>query len=222
MSTSRGPIRSLSTPHLLIAGSPLPLRTCVAERVPPACPFSGSRGVNSGHSRHPVPSTRRSALAQLSPLIVTRSSKLGLTGHQVTIVSESGTHRRSYASGGTVDQRSHQPTGSQSSQQSPGSSYAGSPTAPAIRRRRPGMREQGWSRSGPPATGRAKSVPDAAVTHGVQRGVTGTPIVTPHYGPWPVIAGQGQFLLVWRVKDSNLGRHQPTDLQIVFTHASGL
>ena len=28
-------------------------------------------------------------------------------------------------------------------------------------------------------------------------------------------AGQGLFLLVWRVKDSNLGRHQPTDLQSV-------
>ena len=75
------------------------------------------------------------------------------------------------------------------------------------------MREQGWSRSSPPATARAKSVPDAAVTNGVQRGATGTPTVTPQYSPWPVIAAQGSFLLVWRVKDSNLGRHQPTDLQ---------
>ncbi len=28
-----------------------------------------------------------------------------------------------------------------------------------------------------------------------------------------VYAGQGPIWLVWRVKDSNLGRHQPTDLQ---------
>jgi hypothetical protein len=75
------------------------------------------------------------------------------------------------------------------------------------------MRERGASRSSPPATGRAKSVPDTAVTHGVQRGATGTPIVTPRRRPRPVIAGQESFLLVWRVKDSNLGRHQPTDLQ---------
>ena len=75
------------------------------------------------------------------------------------------------------------------------------------------MREQGWSWSSPPATARARSVPDAAVTTGVQRGATGTLTVTPQYSPWPVIAGQGSFLLVWRVKDSNLGRHQPTDLQ---------
>jgi hypothetical protein len=46
------------------------------------------------------------------------------------------------------------------------------------------MRERGWNRSSPPATGRAKSLPDAAVTNGVQRGATGTPTVTPHYGPW--------------------------------------
>jgi len=31
--------------------------------------------------------------------------------------------------------------------------------------------------------------------------------------PDHVGAGQGPFPLVWRVKDSNLGRHQPTDLQ---------
>ncbi len=31
--------------------------------------------------------------------------------------------------------------------------------------------------------------------------------------PDRVDAGQGFFMLVWRVKDSNLGRHQPTDLQ---------
>jgi hypothetical protein len=52
----------------------------------------------------------------------------------------------------------------------------------------------------------------------MQRGTTGTPTVTPHYGPWPVIAGQGPFLLVWRVKDSNLGRHQPTDLPSIAVH----
>jgi hypothetical protein len=69
--------------------------------------------------------------------------------------------------------------------------------------------------SNPRATSRAKYVPDAAVTHGVQRGATGTPIVTPERTPRPVIAGQRLFLLVWRVKDSNLGRHQPTDLQPV-------
>ncbi len=56
-------------------------------------------------------------------------------------------------------------------------------------------------------------MPDTAVTNGVQRAATGTPIVTPRRSPQPVIAGQGLFLLVWRVKDSNLGRHQPTDLQ---------
>jgi WD40 repeat protein len=77
------------------------------------------------------------------------------------------------------------------------------------------MRERGASRSSPPATGRAKSVPDAAVTNGVQRAATGTPTVTPRRNPSPVIAGQGLFLLVWRVKDSNLGRHQPTDLQSI-------
>ena len=63
------------------------------------------------------------------------------------------------------------------------------------------------------ATDRAKYVPDVAATDGVQRVATGTPIVTSRRTPRPVISGQGPYLLVWRVKDSNLGRHQPTDLQ---------
>jgi hypothetical protein len=70
------------------------------------------------------------------------------------------------------------------------------------------MRERGTSRSSPPATGRAKSVPDAAGSHGdTDRRTQQT--------PQPVLAGQGLFLQVWRVKDSNLGRHQPADLQTV-------
>jgi hypothetical protein len=60
-----------------------PLRTwtsCLAERVPSAWPFSGSRGVNSGHSPHLQPGTRRSALVHVSTLIAARSSKLGFRG----------------------------------------------------------------------------------------------------------------------------------------------
>jgi hypothetical protein len=44
------------------------------------------------------------------------------------------------------------------------------------------MRERGASRSSPPAA-RAKSVPDTAVTNGVQRAATGTPTVTPRRDP---------------------------------------
>jgi len=61
--------------------------------------------------------------------------------------------------------------------------------------RRPGMREQGASRSSPPATGRAKSVPDTTATHGVQRGATETQPVAPRPRARPVIAGQTPFLL---------------------------
>ena len=106
------------------------------------------------------------------------------------------------------------PTGSPSPQGSPGSSYVGSPAsraplAASLRdgasatldpgdptQRQPGMRERGASRSSPPATGRAKSVPDTAVTHEVQRGATGTTQpVAPRPRPRPVIAGQGPFVL---------------------------
>lgn len=45
------------------------------------------------------------------------------------------------------------------------------------------MNVQGVNRSSPSTTGRAKSVPDAAVFDGVQRGATGTPTVTPQYSP---------------------------------------
>ena len=61
--------------------------------------------------------------------------------------------------------------------------------------KRPGMRERGASRSSPPATGRAKSMPDTAATNGVQRGARGTPIVTSRRSPQPIIAGQRLFLL---------------------------
>jgi len=44
------------------------------------------------------------------------------------------------------------------------------------------------------ATGRAKYVPDAAVTDGVQREATGTPSVTPRRWSRPVIPAQGPFL----------------------------
>jgi hypothetical protein len=44
------------------------------------------------------------------------------------------------------------------------------------------------------ATGRAKYVPDAAVTDGVHREATGTPSVTPRRWPRPVIPGHGPFL----------------------------
>lgn len=52
----------------------------LAGHVPPACPFPGPRGVNSGHSRHLSVCSRRSALVQVSTVIVARSSKLGLAG----------------------------------------------------------------------------------------------------------------------------------------------
>jgi hypothetical protein len=63
------------------------------------------------------------------------------------------------------------------------------------------------------ATGRAKYVPDAAVTDGVQRGATGTPIVAPRRSVPTSHPRSGTIPTAWRVKDSNLGRHQPTDLQ---------
>ncbi len=70
--------------HICIISGPLPsfakdedLR-CLAERVPSACPFSGSRGVNSGHSRHLFASTRRSAYCRSAHLIVARSPKLAM------------------------------------------------------------------------------------------------------------------------------------------------
>jgi hypothetical protein len=44
----------------------------------PACPFSRSRGVNSGHSCHVPTLTRRSALALVRTLIAARSSKLAM------------------------------------------------------------------------------------------------------------------------------------------------
>jgi hypothetical protein len=47
----------------------------------------------------------------------------------------------------------------------------------------------------PPATGRAKSVPDVAVTNRAQREVTGTLTVTPRRRLRSVIAGQTPFLL---------------------------
>src|SRR4051812_27711019 len=76
------------------------------------------------------------------------------------------------------------------------------------------MRERGASRSSPPPTDRAQSVPaDIAVAKGVQRAATGTPIVTSRRRPQACHRRPGLFLLVWRVKDSNLERHQPTDLQ---------
>jgi hypothetical protein len=71
----------------------------------------------------------------------------------------------------------------------------------------------GTSRSSPPATGRAKSVPDTAVINGVQQGTTGTPIVTSQRRPPTCHRRPGAISPAWRVKDSNLGRHQPTDLQ---------
>ena len=46
--------------------------------VPPTCPFSGSRGVNSGHSCHFSAYTCRSALVQVRPLIAARPSKLAM------------------------------------------------------------------------------------------------------------------------------------------------
>ncbi len=73
-------------------------------------------------------------------------------------------------------------------------------TLPIRRRGRPGARKRGESSSSPPASGRANSVPDAAVTDGVQRGATGTPIVTSDEAPTRrrrpraargVVAGQG-------------------------------
>jgi len=71
---------------------------------------------------------------------VTIVSESGTTGPYYgsmtgTCLLVGGTHQRSYTSGCTVDQRSHQPTGSLSPQQPPRSSYAGSPMTPAIRRR---------------------------------------------------------------------------------------
>jgi hypothetical protein len=86
------------------------------------------------------------------------------------------------------------------------------------------MRERGVSRSSPPATGRATSVPDTAVVgdpRSTTWGATGTPIVTPPTTAPAAIAGQGPFLLVWLVKDSNLGRHQLTDLQLVSVRHCG-
>jgi hypothetical protein len=66
------------------------------------------------------------------------------------------------------------------------------PSTPLIQRKiRPGREGTGERTSSPRATGRAKYVPDAAVTDGVQRGATGTPIVTPQRTTRPVITGQG-------------------------------
>jgi hypothetical protein len=97
---------------------------------------------------------------------------------------------------------------------SPGSSYVASPTSrkgtyanadthamaqappltPLIRRRgQPGVRQRG-SAGRPPVTGRAKSVPDPAVTDGAQRGARGTPTVTPRRRPRPIFAGQTAHL----------------------------
>jgi hypothetical protein len=57
------------------------------------------------------------------------------------------------------------------------------------------MRGTGGKQVEPTNTGRAKFVPDTAVIDGVQRGATGTPIVTPRQRSQPVITGQGLFLL---------------------------
>jgi hypothetical protein len=46
--------------------------------VPPACPFSGSRGVNNGHSYHPLTYTRRLTSVLVRALIAARSSKLAM------------------------------------------------------------------------------------------------------------------------------------------------
>jgi hypothetical protein len=86
--------------------------------------------------------------------------------------------------------------------------------------RRPGMRKHRWSRSSPPATARAKSAPDATVTNGVQQGAMGD---TDRYSPIrppTVHRSSGAVPAAWRVKDSNLGRHQPTDLQFVAVRVS--
>ncbi len=68
-------------------------------------------------------------------------------------------------------------------------------TPPTRRRGRPGARERRESRSSPPPTGRAKSVPDTAVTLGVRRGTTGTPTGTPSRRLRPIIAGQAPFVV---------------------------
>ena len=85
------------------------------------------------------------------------------------------------------------------------------PLTPWTRRRgRPGTRERGESRSSPP------TIPPCQIRarcSGDQRSTAGTLIVTARRKPRPVIASQGPFVGWWRVKDSNLGRHQPTDLQ---------
>jgi len=73
---------------------------------------------------------------------------------------------------------------------------AGDDDPPLTRRRgQPGAREGGGSGSSPPPTGCAKSVPDTAVTNGVQREATGTPTVTPRRRLRHIIAGQTPFVL---------------------------
>jgi len=62
------------------------------------------------------------------------------------------------------------------------------------------------------ATGRARYVPDAAVTDGVQREARGTPSVTPRRWPRLVIPGQDHSCSV-AGRGFEPGRHQPTDLQ---------
>lgn len=60
---TRRAVRSGMCTHLLSQGLHLPPRAktyALGGRVPPAYPFSRSRGVNSGHSSHLPPSTRSS------------------------------------------------------------------------------------------------------------------------------------------------------------------